>query len=236
MVTSYRQPGATVSHTVPALTTYTQGQLVVLDGLVGIVSLPDGTTGAAGDIVEVHRRGVYVYDKAAIAFTFGADVYYDATLDQLTNVAIGNTLVGVAIGSRGVMALAGAAQEQFALSGDAAAMLAAGLGAPFLLIADPGDGNAIPVTDSGNCAMTSAGAPETRTMAIPTLVGQQIRLSHDVDGGGNIAVTVAGGIDSVGNTIITFGDAGDAAILDAMQVAGALVWRIAGQGAGVALT
>jgi hypothetical protein len=214
----------------------TQDLLVVRDGIVGIVDLPNGTTGAIGDRVVVNRKGAFLYDKAAVAFTYGQDVYYDATLDQITTAAIGNTLVGVAIGNNGVMAGAGAGlQEQFILLGDASSILAMGGAAPFLLIADPGDTNAIPVTDSGNCALTSGAGAETRTLAIPTFVGQELRLSHDVDGGGDIATTVAGGIDSAGNTIITMADAGDACTLEAMQVAGALVWRIMGN-AGCALT
>ena len=235
MVTSFIQPGETVSYVV-AGGAVTQGLLIIRDGVTGIVDLPNGTTGINTDRVQVHTEGVFTYDKAAVAFTYGQPVYFDLAAALITNVAIGNTLVGKALGTLGVMAGAGAGlEERFQLIGSASAVVAAGGGVPFLLIADPGDGLAIPATDSGNCAMTSAGAPETRTLVIPTFVGQELRLSHDVDGGGAIAITVAGGIDSAGNTTITMADAGDAATLEAMQVAGALVWRIMGN-AGCALT
>jgi len=233
MATSFIQPGKTVSYVV-AGAVVTQGLLIVRDGVIGIVDLPNGTTGALTDRVQVHTEGAFTYDKAAVAFTFGQDVYFDAANDLITTVAAGNTLVGVALGTLGVMAGAGAGlAETFKLIGSASTILAAGGSLP-VIIADPGDGLAIAVTHNGHCALTSAGVGETRTMAIPTLVGQKITLGMDVDGGGNIVVTVAGGIDSAGNTTITLGDAHDGCALEAMQVAGAAVWTITGN-AGCAL-
>lgn len=94
------------------------------------------------------------------------------------------------------------------------------------LIADPGDAGAIPVVRSGNCALTSAGAGETRTLAIPAAAGITADLSFDVDGGGDIVVTAASAINQATNTIMTFSDAGEHIRLTAVQVAGALVWRV----------
>jgi len=93
-------------------------------------------------------------------------------------------------------------------------------------ISDPGDAGAIPVTRSGNCALTSGADAETRTIAIPTLVGQRISISLDVDGGGDVVVTTASTINQTGNNTITMGDAGDTVILEGVQVAAALVWKI----------
>lgn len=92
------------------------------------------------------------------------------------------------------------------------------------VIADPGDAGAIAVDKSGVCAITTEDA-ETRTLAIPTKVGQQVALVLDVDGG-NCVVTVAGGVNQTGNNTITMGDAGDTVVLTGVQVAGALVWRL----------
>jgi hypothetical protein len=100
-------------------------------------------------------------------------------------------------------------------------------------ITDPGDAGAIPVTKSGVCAMTSAGA-ETRTLADPLVIGQQIALICDVYVG-NIVVTAAGPVNQTGNNTLTFGAAADACYLIAMQLAGALEWRIMGND-GVALS
>ncbi len=91
-------------------------------------------------------------------------------------------------------------------------------------IADPGDGGAIPVTASGVCAMTTEAA-ETRTLAIPTFIGQQLVLTLDVDGG-DAVVTVAEPVDVAGNNTLTFNNDGETIALVATQVAGDLVWRI----------
>jgi len=104
------------------------------------------------------------------------------------------------------------------------------------LIADPGDGGAIPVTRTGTCALTTGAAGETRTLAIPTLEGQKLSISHDVDGGGDAVITVAGGVNQAGNTTITLADAGDHVLLEGVQVAGALVWRLVANDGGALST
>jgi len=91
-------------------------------------------------------------------------------------------------------------------------------------IADPGDQGAISVKESGVCAMTSSGS-ETRTIAAPSFIGQQISLIDDTHGG-NIAVTVATTVNQTGNNTLTFGAAADACTLTAMTVGGDRVWRI----------
>ena len=100
------------------------------------------------------------------------------------------------------------------------------------LIADPGDAGAIPVIRSGLVALTSAGA-ETRTLAIPSVIGSKLVLSFDVDVG-DIVLTVASAANQAGNTSLTFADAGDVIVLESIQVAGVLAWRITAND-GVAL-
>jgi hypothetical protein len=102
------------------------------------------------------------------------------------------------------------------------------------VIADPGNAGAIPVTAGGDCALTSAGA-ETRTLAIPTVLGQRLRLFCDTYVG-DIVITVASALDAVpGSTIITMGNAGDWIELVACTVGGTLFWRVAAN-SGCALT
>jgi len=91
-------------------------------------------------------------------------------------------------------------------------------------ITDPGDAGAIPVTRSGSVAITTAAA-ETRTMAIPALAGITIAMSFDVDVD-DCVITVAAPINETGNDTITMANAGDFIVLTAVQVAGALVWRM----------
>jgi hypothetical protein len=94
------------------------------------------------------------------------------------------------------------------------------------VIADPGDGGAIPVTKSGTCAITTTGVDDTRTLAIPTFAGQVLDISLTVDAG-DAVITVAAACNQTGNTTLTGADAGDHIRLVGVTVGGALVWRIA---------
>ena len=91
-------------------------------------------------------------------------------------------------------------------------------------ITDPGDAGAIPVTKSGSVAITTAGA-ETRTLAIPSFVGQRLDISADVYVG-DAVITAAAAVNYTGNNTITLEAAGNAISLIGMQVGGALVWRV----------
>lgn len=92
------------------------------------------------------------------------------------------------------------------------------------VIADPGASGAVPVTSSGTCAVTTAGA-ETRTVAIPSFAGQVLGLSFNVDGG-DCVVTFAQAINQTGNTVATAADAGDHLLLQGVTIGGALRWRV----------
>lgn len=99
-------------------------------------------------------------------------------------------------------------------------------GAPFLTpneITDPGDAGAIPVGSAGYVNLVSAGA-ETRTMAAPIWVGQEIQLNFITDAG-DVVVTVASTVNQTGNNTITFADIGDMAVYRATQTGTDLEWR-----------
>lgn len=91
-------------------------------------------------------------------------------------------------------------------------------------ITDPGDAGAIPVTSSGSVMLTTAGA-ETRTLAIPTFVGQYLNIGLDTDGG-DCVITVAQPVNQTGNNTLTGADAGDQISLIAITVGGAFRWRV----------
>lgn len=146
----------------------------------------------------------------------------------------------------------GSTFEKFDPSGDAALVAVTDAGgfytgstveavlaeqAPYLVldVADPGDGEAIPVAQSAHIAFTTGGAGETGTLAAPTFVGQKLVLALDVDGGGNRVVTAAAAVNQAGNNTLTFADAGDILVLEAVQIGGSPVWRITAND-GVALT
>lgn len=103
------------------------------------------------------------------------------------------------------------------------------------IIPDPGDGAAITVTESGTCAMTSAGV-ETRTVADPSFIGQTLLLALDTDGG-TVTVTFASDItQTAGENVATFDDAGDYLYVKAITVGGTPKWRLIINGTGGALT
>jgi hypothetical protein len=90
-------------------------------------------------------------------------------------------------------------------------------------IADPGNGGAIPVNRSGYVLIETTGA-ETRTLAIPTFIGQELMLNMKTDGG-DCVVTVAAAMNAAGNTTITLDDVRDCIILRGrMGAAAALFW------------
>jgi hypothetical protein len=62
-------------------------------------------------------------------------------------------------------------------------------------------------------------------VAIPGAAGITLDLSLDVYVG-DAVVTVTGGVNVTGNTVLTFSAAGEHIRLTAVQVAGALVWRV----------
>ena len=91
-------------------------------------------------------------------------------------------------------------------------------------ITDPGDAGAVPVLHSGFVELVTAGA-ETRTLAAPTRIGQQLLLTMKTDGG-DCVLTVATGLTQEGQTILTFDDVGDSALLIAVESGASLLWRI----------
>lgn len=103
-----------------------------------------------------------------------------------------------------------------------------------VLLADPGGANAaIPVTRSAVVNIVTGGA-ETNTLAVPTFLGQKLILNMDTRVGGDRVVTSAQRINQAGNTIMTFGAAGDCIVLEAIKIAGAFRWQVTGND-GVAL-
>ena len=104
---------------------------------------------------------------------------------------------------------------------------------PFTAIADPGNAGAIPVTVTGYCPIVTAAA-ETRTLAAPSFIGQELLLYMKTDGG-DAVVTCSTTFNETGNNTATFGDTGDGLRLSAVEEGANLRWRCA-VADGVALT
>jgi len=92
------------------------------------------------------------------------------------------------------------------------------------VIADPGASGAIPVTVGGYCPIVTAGA-ETRTLAAPTFIGQQILLTCQTKVG-NAVVTVATTVNATGNNTITFSAAGQSVLLVAKASGANIRWSV----------
>lgn len=101
-------------------------------------------------------------------------------------------------------------------------------------LADPGTAVAIPVTRSASISIVTAAA-ETNTLAIPSFKGQKLVLTMDTRAVGDRVITSAQRINQTGNTIMTFGAAGDSIVLEAVTIGGALRWQVTGND-GVALS
>lgn len=100
-----------------------------------------------------------------------------------------------------------------------------GTAANIAAITDPGDAGAIPVTASGYVPLVT-GAGETRTLAAPSFISQEIVLYMKTDGG-NCVVTCATTINETGNNTITFANTGEAVRLYAVEEGATLRWRMA---------
>ncbi len=148
-------------------------------------------------------------------------------------VALNNAST-MSIGTSGTTTITiGRSGQSTVLAGNVTMSGSVAAAASAFAIADPGDAGAIPVTVSGVCNMTSAGA-ETRTLAIPTFIGQEITINCDTYVG-DIVVTSAQAINQAGNTVMTFGAVRDCITLKAVTVGGVRRWYVASND-GVALS
>lgn len=92
------------------------------------------------------------------------------------------------------------------------------------VIADPGNAGAISVLRSGFCGLTSTGS-DTRTLAAPPFLGQEITLGHVVDGG-SVVITVASAINQTGNNTITMASVRAFIILRSVLTGVTKVWCV----------
>jgi hypothetical protein len=210
---------------------------MALGAMTGNFTFPTGNiayTGAATKTITLAAQGAASLTSAAgLTLTGGAASALTTSAGALTLTSAAAATWSTAAGALGIDA--GAALN---LGGSAATGVNIGrsgtlvtyaskqaAGAATNSITDPGNAGAIAVTADGVCNLTSAGA-ETRTLAIPTFVGQRILLCLDTDGG-DCVVTVASSFNQAGNTIITLNDAGDSVELVGRTVGGTRKWQLA---------
>lgn len=183
----------------------------------------DLTSGKVDDIAAAW--GVYKGAKSSAVIVDGDAIFWDADGDPVsgtagsgcyTNVAAGNVFAGMAV------AAAGSTDEEVVfLHLPVTDFAVAGIAKQ---VADPGNAGAIPVTSSGHVQIVTTAA-QTRTIAAPSFVGQELLLCLKTDGG-DCVITVATGINQAGNTTITMNDAGDSIRLNAIQNGSNIRWRV----------
>ena len=219
---TFVQDGKSVDYT--PVGAVSAGDVVVQGNLVAVSKL-DIPANALGALA---RQGIFDVVKANDEITAGAAIYWNATGDPVggtpgsgaaTTTAGSNKFMGWAIADAG----AAATTVRLALFGSPA-ITANHYGPLNNAIADPGDAGAIPVTASGTVAIVTAGA-ETRTLAAPSFVGQELLLYMKTDGG-DAVITCATGVNQTGNNTITMNDAGDTLRLVAIEVGSNKRWRV----------
>lgn len=95
-------------------------------------------------------------------------------------------------------------------------------------MADPGSAGTITVDRSPCYVPLTSAAAETRTLAVPTRAGAVLTLGGRVLVG-SITLTVTSGYDETGNTVLTFTEAGQAALFVSVEVAAdTFRWRLMG--------
>ena len=216
------QAGNSIDHT--PIAAVAAGDVVVITNIVGIAARDI----AANALGSIEVQGIFDVDHAADVIAAGGAVYWDADGNPVsgtagsgaaTATANGNTFMGWAL----VGVDANTTKVRVKLFGSPAITNNI-YGLLNNTIADPGAAGAIPVTASG-CVDLVTAAAETRTLAAPTIVGQQLLLSLKTDGG-DCVVTCATTINQTGNNTITFNDAGDAVLLVAKRSGANLRWSV----------
>lgn len=194
------------------------GSVVVIGNRIGIAN-NDIAANALGALAVC---GLFRIEKKTGAITDGADVFWDSDGDSVGGTA-GTGAASTAPGDGPFMGTAVGA------AGNSDTHVVVKLNAQSRktldnVIADPGASGAIPVTANGHVPIVTAGA-ETRTLARPSFVGQMLQLIMKTDGG-DCAITVTGGVNQTGNTVVTLNDAGDCVTLIAKQSGSNKAWSV----------
>ena len=217
-------------------TDYAPGQVVVVNGLVGVTT---GliANGATGNIVYFSAFNVV---KDGSAFNQNDPVYWQAagnpygrtagTGAASSSSAASAPLMGFALAAAG----ATADRVQVSLRPQNGTSISV-VNQSSLSIVDPGNGQAIPVTSGGTCELTGTTGAQTRTLAAPTFAGQEITLVTKAITSGTLTITVTNLTDdgAVAKTTIAQSTAGMVTILRGILVGSTLTWIVVVSGGTV---
>lgn len=204
------------------------GDIIVVNGLL-LIAEHDF---AANELGSYAVEGIFDVVKVNGSLSIGAVVYWDedgnpqggtAGSGAATSTSTDNTPLGR------VVAAAGTTDEKVTIrlfDCPSVTNTVTSVGPATNEIADPGDGEAIPVTASGTVMLVSGASGETRTIADPAFVGQEITLTMLTDGGGDIVLTAASPVNQTGNNTLTFGAVRDTIKLVAIEAAASREWQL----------
>ena len=96
-----------------------------------------------------------------------------------------------------------------------------------IALADPGDTGEIPIDRSGYVAIVTAGA-ETRTVADPQFIGEELLLYMKTDAG-DATITFSTAFSEAGQTVVVFSDVGQFMKVVAVESGSSIVWRVTAQ-------
>ena len=227
MQAQFIQEGKAIDYTPSAAVA--GGDVIDLTNMIGVAA----NDIAASALGALTIEGVVRLPKKNESLSLGAKAYWDADGNPYGG-SVGSGAATTTVSGNSFAGLVVEAVAETDSTVDVKLIPAAYLDNVYqTLIADPGDGEAIPVTSGGSCMLVSAGA-ETRTLADPGFLGQELLLALDTDGG-NVVITAASAVNVTGNNTLTFADAGDAIQLLAITIGGALKWKVVGND-GVALS
>lgn len=94
-------------------------------------------------------------------------------------------------------------------------------------LVDPGDAGQLPIDRSGHVPVVTAAA-ETRTVAAPSFIGQELLIYMKTDAG-DCVITFAAAYNELGTTIYTLSEVGQFIKLSAVESGSAIVWRSVAQ-------
>jgi predicted RecA/RadA family phage recombinase len=218
----HKQGGNTIDYTPAAAKS--AGDVFVDNGKVLIFTHAVDASALAAPYID----GVFdiVKDSSNLSSAFTA-VYWDDNGDPyggtagtgcLTSTSSGNTFVGYCIETAGAT---DGLVRTLVVNLPSTVTVAGSL---TTAITDPGASGAIPVTKSGYVPIVTAGA-ETRTLAAPSFIGQELLIYMKTDGG-DCVITCSTTLNEAGNNTITLADTGDAIRMVAVEEGSNKRWRI----------
>ncbi len=209
------------------------GSVIIRGGIIGILEL--NLAANEGGALDVN--GVFDIVKDSSVFVDGDAVYWAPAGSPVGGTA--SSGAATKTGSAYYLGRAIVDEQSTGLTGDTTVRVllaqAHGFGSssPTTPLVDPGASGALPVTASGYIPLVTATA-ETRTLAAPTFIGQELVIYMKTDGG-DCVVTCATTINETGNNTITFDNTGESLKLTAVEEGSNLRWRLA-QADGAAMT